>query len=146
MNQTYLAFDFGTKKIGVALGQSLTQSATPLPKISAQNGEADWSAIKKLIEEWRPSALIVGIPLNMDGTEQLITLAARKFSQQLQKHHNLPVHQVDERLTTVEARSRVFEAGGYKALKKSSIDSIAAQILLENWLRENSRPDLIDSL
>ncbi len=133
-NQTYLGFDFGTKRIGVAVGQALTKTASPLKNLSAQDGVPDWQLIQKLIEQWRPQALIVGIPLNMDGSEQAITKRARRFANRLHERFKLPVHGIDERLTTVSARSELFDSGGYKALKKQEIDSFAAKLILESWL------------
>jgi putative Holliday junction resolvase len=136
-NASYLGFDFGTKKIGVAIGQSLTRTATPLARLKAKQGTPDWQQIAHLIKEWQPVGLIVGIPLNMDGTEQAMTQKVKKFVQHLKTRFQLPVYTIDEQLTTVAARSELFEAGGYKALVNTEVDSVAAQILLESWLREN---------
>ncbi|MGE3921288.1 MAG: Holliday junction resolvase RuvX [Gammaproteobacteria bacterium] len=133
---TYLSFDFGTKKIGVAVGQTLTKTATPLPKISAKNPSQVWEHIAKLIQEWQPIALVVGLPLNMDGTEQRITTLTRTFINELKNRFQKEVYEVDERLTTRAARSDIFDSGGYKALQKNDIDSIAAKIILESWLGE----------
>lgn len=134
---TYLAFDFGTKKIGVAVGQSLTKSASPLAQIKAKDGVPQWQEIARLVKDWQPTGFIVGIPVNMDGTEQWVTHKARDFAKVLAEKFSLPVFDVDERLSTKEARSELFESGGYRALTGSDIDSIAAQILLESWFREN---------
>lgn len=131
---TYLSFDFGLKRIGVAVGQVITRSATPLPIVFAQEGVPNWDTIDALMKEWRPKAIVIGMPLNMDGTKQDISYAAEHFASQLQERYHLPVHLVDERLTTKEARARVFEQGGYKALKKQAIDSHAAKLILESWL------------
>lgn len=135
-NLTFLGFDFGLKRIGVAVGQSITMSATPLSIIQVR-GMTHWKAIIKLIETWKPSALIVGIPINMDGSEQLITKHARRFAKQLSDQFHLPVYQIDERLTTKAAREKIYELGGYKALQKTAIDSVAAELILESWMREN---------
>lgn len=132
-----VAFDFGLKRIGVAVGQTVTRTANPEGMVPADNGEPRWDLLEQIIRTWRPKALVVGIPLNMDGTEQPITLRARAFMAQLQERIQLPVFGVDERLTTVEARARLFEAGGYKAIQKSSVDAMAAKILLEAWLEEH---------
>lgn len=128
-----IAFDFGTKRIGVAVGQALTRSATPLPPLSARDGVPNWDTLLKVIHTWRPQALVVGLPLNMDGTEQPLTKRVRTFIKALKTHTQLPVYEMDERLSTVEARSRLFDAGGYSALQKSSIDSFAAKLILEHW-------------
>lgn len=133
-NQTLLGFDFGLKYIGVAVGQTVTGTATALITLQAKNGIPNWDEINALINEWKPAGLVVGIPLNMDGSEQQLTAEAKKFAQALERFH-LPVYRVDERLTTKEARQRLFETGGYRALKKSQVDSFAAKLILETWLQ-----------
>lgn len=130
----YLGFDFGYKRIGVAVGQAVTRSAKPLKIISAKEGVPEWRNVESLIAQWRPKALIVGLPTCIDGKEQYTTIAARNFAQQLEQRFTLPVHLVDERLTTVEARAEMFAQGGYRKIKNSPIDSIAACIILEQWL------------
>ena len=135
--QTYLGFDFGMKYIGIAVGQSVTRSATPLTTLKATNGQPDWSKLQTIIAEWQPTALVVGLPLNMDGSEQVVTAHAKRFANRLNGRFQLPVHVVDERLTTVEAKQQLFEEGGYKALQKTNIDSYAAKLILESWLNEN---------
>ena len=132
--QTLLAFDFGTKRIGLAVGQTLTQQATPLRSLHSQQNIPDWPGIIALIDTWQPHALVVGIPLNMDGSEQPMTQRAKHFAKQLLDKTSLPVHHADERLTTLEARNQAFEHGGCKDLAKADIDSIAAQIILQNYL------------
>ena len=136
-NKTVLGFDFGMKHIGVAVGQTITRTATPLTSLKATDGIPNWDEIAKLISTWGAQALIVGIPLNMDGTEQPITAAAKKFSNRLHARYKLPVHPVDERLTTVEAKQQLFEAAGYRALDKNAIDSYSAKLILESWLRDH---------
>lgn len=131
-----MGFDFGLKRIGVAVGQSLTKTATPISPLKAKRGEPSWQEVEQYIKKWQPGALVVGIPLNMDGTEQPIGRAALKFAQQLKQRFSLPVHGADERLTSFAARQQLFEAGGYKAIQKNSIDSLAASIILEAWLAE----------
>lgn len=130
----FLGFDFGMKRIGVAVGQKITKTAQPLETLSANQGSPEWNHVKKLIQKWEPEALIVGIPWNMDGTEQFITQAARRFANQLKEKFLLPVHGMDERLSTKAAREKLFSEGGYKALKAGQVDSIAAQLILQNWL------------
>ena|SRR3989338_3828019 len=131
-----LGFDFGLKRIGVAIGQMLTKTARPLDTLSAKKGSPDWKAIEALIKKWQPSALVVGIPLNMDGTDQIMSAHARAFAQKLREQYRLPVHETDERLTTKDARERLFEKGGYKALQGGQVDAIAAQLILQNWLAD----------
>lgn len=133
-----LGFDFGTTKIGVAVGQTVTCTANPIGNLRANRGQPRWESIQKLIDEWQPVALIVGIPLNMDGSRQRVTDQAEHFAEQLKVNFKLPVFGIDERLTTIEARDRVFQEQGYKGLQKTSIDAVAAKIILEAWLRGKS--------
>ena len=141
MTKTLLAFDFGTYSIGCAVGQSITGTAQGLPAFKAQDGIPNWAQIEKVIAEWQPDLLVVGLPLNMDGTEQPLTQRARKFGNRLQGRFNLPVAFQDERLTTVEARSEIFSRGGYKALTKDKFDSISACLILESWFENNESGD-----
>lgn len=131
----YLGFDFGYKRIGVAIGQRLTLSASPLSTLDAKLGVPDWNLVQKLIQQWKPAALIVGLPTCIDGTEQYTTAAARGFARQLRKRFALPAHLVDERLSTREARAHLFDVGGYRKIKQSEVDSIAACVILEQWLQ-----------
>ncbi len=136
--QRVLGFDFGDKSIGVAYGQSITQTAKPLAALKAKDGQPDWNIVEKLIKEWQPQAFIVGNPLNMDGTEQLLTLRAKKFGNKLHGRFGLPLEMMDERLTTVEAKAQLFEQGGYRALQKDHIDSLSAVLIIESWFSENN--------
>lgn len=131
----YLGFDFGYKRIGVAVGQQLTCSASPVSTINAKSGIPDWNVVQKIITQWNPQGLIVGLPTCIDDSELYTTSAARRFAKQLKKRFALPVHLVDERLSTVEARGQLFEQGGYRKLKKTEVDSIAACVILEQWLQ-----------
>ncbi len=131
---TLLCFDFGTKRIGVAVGQALTKTATPLQAVPNHQLVL---RLPGLIAEWQPSVIVVGVPLNMDGTEQAMTRKAREFIHRLRAETGLRVYEMDERLTSVEARSRVYAEVGYKGLKKADIDSIAAKLILESWLQQN---------
>ncbi|MGX2970292.1 Holliday junction resolvase RuvX [Ursidibacter sp. B-7004-1] len=137
MGKTILAFDFGTNSIGCAVGQSITGTAQGLPAFKAQDGIPNWEQIGKVISEWNPDLLVIGLPLNMDGTEQPLTQRARKFANRLNGRFNLPIALQDERLTTVEARSEIFARGGYKALKKDKVDSISACLILESWFESD---------
>ena len=130
-HQTLLGFDYGRKRIGVAVGQQLTQSATALTTVRARDGKPDWEAINRLIAEWKPDALVVGIPYHMDGSEQDMTQAARRFCRQLGGRYRLPVHQVDERLTSYMAESTLTETGKLQ----QDIDPLAARLILEDWLQ-----------
>lgn len=141
LNNFWLGFDFGLRHIGVAVGQDITGTASPLPILKAQHGVPNWREVQKFVDNWHPSALIVGIPVNMDGSEHEITHHARQFAAALQKQFGLPVYGVDERLSTKEARQRIFAEGGYRALQKLPIDSFAAQLILETWLKQNAKTD-----
>lgn len=129
-----LGFDFGLKRIGVAVGQKVTQSANPLTILNANQGVPDWSIIKKLINEWGVDALIVGLPLNMDGAEQPITARARKFGDQLMQKFALPVYFVDERLTTIAARAQMHHEIKGQA-RFGAADSMSAKLIVESWLQ-----------
>ncbi len=131
----YIGFDFGYKRIGVAVGQRLTGSASPLNTLDAKHGVPNWDVVKKVIDDWRPQALIVGLPTCIDDKELYTTAASKGFARQLRKRFSLPVHLVDERLTTMEARAHLFAEGGYRKIKQSEIDCIAACIILEQWLQ-----------
>ena len=131
----YIGFDFGYKRIGVAVGQRFTGSASPLSTLDAKHVVPHWDDIQKLINQWRPLALVVGLPTCIDDSEQYTTAASRGFARQLRKRFSLPVHLVDERLSTVEARGNLFAKGGYRKIQKSEIDSFAACVILEQWLQ-----------
>lgn len=135
-SKTVLCFDYGTKSIGVAVGNDLTGSATLLPALKAQDGTPNWDQIAKLIADWQPQLLLVGLPLNMDGTEQDFTTRTRKFANRLHGRYGLPVELHDERLSTADARSRLFAEGGYRKLTKDKIDSLSAQIIFEGWYEQ----------
>ncbi|MCU9998865.1 Holliday junction resolvase RuvX [[Pasteurella] aerogenes] len=137
MGFTALAFDFGTKSIGCAVGQSITGTAQALPAFKAQDGIPNWEQIEKCLREWKPQVVVVGLPLNMDGSEQDLTLRAKKFAQRLHGRFGVNVELQDERLTTTEARAEIFQRGGFKALNKGKIDGISACLILESWF-ENS--------
>ena len=130
-----LGFDFGLRKIGAAVGQFITLTATPLDFIIAKQGMPDWRHFKKLLDEWRPNCLVVGLPLAINGEPLSVTPFVESFAQSL-KRFDLPVYYADERMTTKEARQDLFERGGYKALTYGKVDSIAAAIILEQWMSE----------
>ncbi|MEM5536930.1 Holliday junction resolvase RuvX [Neptuniibacter pectenicola] len=128
-----LAFDFGTLRIGIAAGQSITGTATPLEPIAARDGIPNWDQLAKIISEWTPDALIIGIPLNYDGTISDMAYRARKFANRLHERYKVPCFLMDERLSTAEAKAIHFAAGGSDNFKKESVDGIAAQLILESW-------------
>jgi putative Holliday junction resolvase len=131
-----IGFDFGMKRIGIAIGQTVTLSARPLETLHAKNGVPDWNILTKLCKKWHPDAFVVGIPINMDGTDQPISQHAREFAQSLRDRYELPAYEIDERLTTKDARERLFNQGGYKALQDGQVDRVAAQLILQNWFAE----------
>lgn len=128
-----LAFDYGTQKIGVAVGQSVTGSATPLPEIKARDGQPDWQLVARLIDEWQPDAFVVGVPINMDGSEFELTQRARKFGQRLHGRFGKPWFAMDERLTSFEAREQRNARGGRQS---ELVDSAAASLILQSWFTE----------
>lgn len=132
-----LGFDFGMKRIGVAIGQTVTQTARPLMTLSSKQGVPNWNTVDSLIKKWLPDVIVVGIPLNMDGTEQPISHHARDFAASLREKFKIVVHEMDERLTTKDARERLFIQGGFKALQDGQVDQVAAQLILQNWFAEN---------
>lgn len=130
-----LAFDFGTKNIGVAIGENFTQTSRKLNCISVKK---KWIQIKKLILEWQPIKIIVGLPLNIHGKKQKITIKTKKFARKLFKKFNIPIYLHDERFTTKEAKSIIFHEKGIKKLTIQEINSTSALIILRSWLYENS--------
>ncbi|WP_199611408.1 Holliday junction resolvase RuvX [Flocculibacter collagenilyticus] len=131
--RTALAFDFGTKSIGIAVGQEITASATPVTAIKARDGIPNWDDIEKIINEWQPDVLVVGLPLNMDGTTQEVTYRAKKFGNRLHAKFKVPLEMHDERLSTADAKADLFSTGGFKNLSKGNVDSASACVILESW-------------
>ncbi|WP_043888068.1 Holliday junction resolvase RuvX [Methylophaga thiooxydans] len=135
-SRTILGFDFGMKNIGIAVGQELTHTANPLTAIKARDGIPDWEQIHKLLDEWKPQLLIVGLPLNMDGTEQDMTAAARRFGNRLHGRFNIPVEWQDERLTTYEALDQMGIRSKMDTRQRSDVDQLSAQLILQSWLNQ----------
>ena len=140
--RVYLGFDYGLKRIGMAVGDDLTRLARPLPVI-ANGREPDWIAIGKLIKEWRPDAVIVGLPVDMDGADQAITGPARNFAQELGSRYGLPMFLVDERLSSRAADDEIrsARADGRKKhrVQKGERDGVAARLILEQYLSDCGR-------
>lgn len=132
-----MAFDWGLRNIGIAVGNSALGTSQPLTIVRARDGAADFSAIAGLVKEWSPDLLLVGDPLNMDGTEAEITPRARKFARQLEGRFNLPVVMVDERLSSREAKAEQLERGHGGHWGRQPIDAEAADIILRTWLNAN---------
>lgn len=133
-----LGFDYGTQRIGVAFGQSISGTARPVAVLKAKDGIPDWDQIAKLIEDWNPDALVVGLPFNMDGSESELLTRAQKFARRLHGRFGKPCFGIDERLSSKEAIERVVEEDG-GAGRRAAIDDVAARIILENWFDEYNR-------
>ena len=130
---TVLAFDFGIKRIGVAIGESLLGQARALSTISAEDNAGRFAAIGKLISEWHPAQLVVGLPRALDGGEHEMTARCRRFAHQLEGRFKLPVALVDERLSSSEAEARLTESGLKWQARKQQLDAVSAQIILQDY-------------
>ena len=128
-----LAFDFGEKRIGVATGETLLGNAHPLTVIHAESNDDRLAAIAKLVAEWRPVQLVVGLPTHADGTPHDMTRLAQKFGERLHRRFNLPVGFADERLTSLDAEARLRETGRNSKSAKPLLDAVAAQLILQTW-------------
>ena len=129
--KTLLGFDFGQKRIGIAVGQQVTGTATAICTLQSRDGRPDWDSITGLINEWQPETLVVGLPLHADGEESETSLAVRKFARQLEGRYRLPVRTMDEHLSSHAAAEL---QGVDRKAAKTGIDAIAARIILQNWL------------
>ncbi|MGK2914534.1 MAG: Holliday junction resolvase RuvX [Porticoccaceae bacterium] len=127
---TVIALDFGIRQIGLAVGQTLTCTAQPIAVISARDGHPDWLRLTDLVTQWEPDLLLVGLPLNMDGTESEFCSRARRFARRLHARFGISVKMVDERLSTREAKSRLPRPASYRS---KPVDAIAAALTLETW-------------
>ena len=134
-----LAFDFGERRIGVATGDTITASARPLGIVAARAGEPDWDALGRLVRDWQPRLAVIGVPYNMDGSPGRLTERAREFAREFATRFGIEVATVDERLSSHEAHDRLRErrrAGTLRRrVRKGDLDSVAACVLLEQWLR-----------
>ncbi len=132
---TYLGFDFGTKKIGTATGQTTTAIASPLKTIRSINQQPNWEIISQLIKEWNPAGLVVGISKQADGSDNIVTPKMFKFCRQLEGRYNIPVYQIDEAFSTFEAKQMLFDDLNVSATKLWDVqDQLAAQLILQSWL------------
>lgn len=132
--RTVIAFDFGLRQIGVAVGNSLLRSSQALAVIRAKDGVPDWPALEQLLGEWKPDLLVVGDPLNMDGSDSEMCERARKFARRLHGRLGLPVEMVDERLSSFEAKQLGRERGHKGDYKRQPVDSEAAALVLQTWM------------
>ncbi|EIC20014.1 Holliday junction resolvase RuvX [Thiorhodovibrio frisius] len=130
---TLFGFDFGPRKIGIAVGQTLTGTARPLTTLRSRHNKPDWTGIERLVRDWQPCAAVLGLPKRMDDTEEDWTPLVRRFGRQLEGRFGLAVHLVDERLTSRAARE---ELGGRFDNRDDQVDAVAAKLILETWLGE----------
>ena len=137
-NRRLLAFDFGTRRIGVASGQEMLGTGQPLALLPARDGIPDWQQIEALLAEWQPDIVLVGLPLNMDDTENDMCARARKFGKRLHGRYHVTVEMVDERLTSYEAKGEVMAGGGSRDFGRHGVDDRAAVLILETWCREQA--------
>ena len=129
-----MAFDYGLRNIGIAIGQNITKSASTFYAIKAKEGEPDWTKLDSIVKEWEPALFIVGDPFNMDGTKSEFQKRICQFSTKLKNRYKIRLHMMDERLTTKEAKERIKAESSW--LKESSNKhSVSAQIILEDWFR-----------
>ena len=135
-----MAFDFGLRQIGVATGNCLLGTTQPLPILTAKDGVPDWRVLGELVDEWGPDILVVGDPLNMDGSDSELSSRARKFARRLHGRLGLPVDMTDERLSSFEAKSNLREQGHRGDFKQQPVDSYAAELILRTWLADQATP------
>lgn len=138
--ETVLAFDFGTRRTGVAVANTLTRSARPLTTIAAAADDVRLAAVAALVAQWQPQRFVVGIPVHADGAPHATTARARRFARQLAERFGLPVEAADERHTTHAARSALAEAGVRGREARAVRDQVAAQLILQGWLDERRDP------
>jgi putative Holliday junction resolvase len=133
-HETVIAIDFGLRNLGIAVGNTVSNTARPLTVMRARDGKPDWEALTSLLAEWQPDRVLVGHPLNMDGTESEMGLRAKKFSRQVEGRLNITVTMVDERLSSREAKALAREAGHPGDFSNEPVDDQAAAIILTTWL------------
>jgi len=139
--RTILAFDFGLRQIGVAVGNCPLKTTQPLAIIRAKNGKPDWQALEKLMQDWQPDLLVVGDPVNMDGSAGEMSERAKKFARRLHGRWGTAIEMADERLSSFEAKQTMREQGHRGNYKDKPVDSYAAELILQTWFRETLTPD-----
>ena len=130
---TVLAFDFGERRIGIAVGEHLINNANPLMTIDNESNEVRFAAITQLINEWQPKLLVVGLPLSLDGSETEVTQLCKKFARRLNGRFNLPVIMIDERYSSTEASQLLNDSGIKGRAQKAMLDQVAAQTILRSY-------------
>ncbi|SFU51134.1 Holliday junction resolvase RuvX [Halomonas korlensis] len=138
--RTVLAFDFGTRRIGVAVGNELLDSASRLDPLAARDGIPDWRVVERLVATWQPELFVVGLPLELDGSELEMCLRARKFGKRLFGRFGIPCEMVDERGSTREAKAIAREEGHQGNYRQDGVDGIAAALILESWFLRRKEP------
>lgn len=133
-----LAFDFGLRRIGVAVGNSETGTGQALTTVSARDGVPSWERIQELIDTWKPQVLLVGKPINMDGSDSELSRLAEKFGRRLRERFRLPVEFEDERLSSFEAKQLLAGRGHRGDFRAEPADDLAAALILETWLSRHS--------
>lgn len=134
--RTVLAFDFGLRQIGIAVGNTALKTAQPLAVVAAKNGKPDWQVLEKLVHQWQPDLLVVGDPLNMDGSASEMSERAKKFARRMHGRWGTAFEMADERLSSFEAKQDMRELGHRGDYKDQPIDSYAAELILQTWFRE----------
>jgi len=140
---TVLAFDFGEKRIGVAVGDTTVRIAHPLTVIEAEDNATRFAAIQALVDEWRPGGLVIGLPMHQDGTEHAVSRLARRFANRLEGRFRVPVLLVDERLTSAAAQARLAESGVRAKKARGILDAAAAREILEAWFESDGARDRV---
>lgn len=133
-----VAFDFGLKHIGMAIGQEITNTAQTFYSLKAESGEPNWDELDIIVRDWQPKLFVVGNPINMDGSDSDMKEKSDKFSNLIRQRYNIPVELMDERLSTREARERMKSDSGHFVDASADTHQISAQIILESWFREKS--------
>ncbi len=141
MSAYVIGFDYGVKNIGVAIGQSLIGSASELAPLKARDGVPNWDQINQLLKEWQPALAVIGLPLNMDGSDSELSQRARKFANRLNGRFGIKTALMDERLSTREAKTIAREDGHKGNYRENPIDSLAARLILESWLTSQPESD-----
>jgi putative Holliday junction resolvase len=132
-----LAFDYGLSQVGVAVGNRIVRTSQSLLVLRARDGVPNWAEVEKLIQEWLPDLLVVGLPLNMDDSPSELSARAQRFGRRLEGRYQLPVEYMDERLSSFEAKSQLREQGHRGDYREVPADAVAAQLILQSWLNEN---------